>query len=143
MIVEFDNPGPDVTDGKVSTSLSLNYIPVPTDVKPLCEDTECPIVSGFNNRSTSSVWPDTVSGKVNSKIVWTGVDGKTLLCLQMTTTVTTDNSAALIEYQEPFNAFIKKFMGTTSSGTIIPCATEGAQSLLRGRIRKCKGRKEI
>ncbi len=101
MIVEFENPGPEVTGGKVTTTLSLNYIPIPADIKPLCEGTECPIVPGFNNRSTSSVWPDTVSGKVNSKIVWTDMDGTPLLCIQMSTTVKVDNSAALIEYQGP------------------------------------------
>jgi hypothetical protein len=102
MIVEFENPGPEVTDGKATTSLSLNYIPVPTDVKPLCEVTGCPLTPGFNNRSTSSVWPDSVGGKVNSKIVWTNRDGKTLLCIQMSTTIAVDNSAALVEYKGPF-----------------------------------------
>jgi hypothetical protein len=101
MIVEFENPGDEVTGGKVTTTMSLNYIPLPTDVKPLCEDTECPLVTGFNNRSTSSVWPDTVGGKVNSKIVWTGAGGETLLCLQMSTTVAANNSHALIKYQKP------------------------------------------
>jgi hypothetical protein len=95
MIVELQNPGPEIYDGKATTSLSLNYIPLSPSVKPLCEDTECPLVSGFNNRSTSSVWPDTVSGKVNSKIVWTGPAGESLLCIQMTTTVTVDESKAL------------------------------------------------
>jgi hypothetical protein len=95
MIVELQNPGPKIYDGKATTSVSLNYIPLSPSVKPLCEDTECPLVSGFNNRSTSSVWPDTVSGKVNSKIVWTDSKGISLLCIQMTTTVAVDESKAL------------------------------------------------
>jgi hypothetical protein len=122
MIVEFENPGPEVVDGKVTTSLSLNYIPVPTSVNPLCEDTGCPIVSGFNNRSTSSMWPDSVGGKVNSKIVWTGEHGETLLCLQLSTTVAVDNSNALIEYQKPFwkygNYSVKPKMHTHSQPVI-------------------------
>jgi hypothetical protein len=95
MIVEFENPGAEVHDGTVKTSLSLNYIPIAPSTKPLCEDTECPLVTGFNNRSTSSVWPDTVSGKVSSKIVWTSPEGASLLCIQMVTTVGADKSKAL------------------------------------------------
>jgi hypothetical protein len=124
MIVEFENPGVEVTDGKVTTTMSLNYIPLPTDVKPLCEDTECPLTPGFNNRSTSSVWPDSVGGKVNSKIVWTGVDGETLLCLQMSTTVAADNitteipnnSAALIEYQAGNHSHLRPVVSSSSEG---------------------------
>jgi hypothetical protein len=56
-------------------------------VKPLCEDTECPLVVGINNRSTMSIWPDTVSGKVNSKIQWRDTNGKSLLCIQTSVAV--------------------------------------------------------
>lgn len=82
MTVIFNNPGPEITDGKVTTSITLNGIPLTPDVKPLCEDTECPLVVGINNRSTMSVWPDTVSGRINSKIQWTDTTGKSLLCIQ-------------------------------------------------------------
>jgi hypothetical protein len=127
MIVEFENPGVEVTDGKVTTTMSLNYIPIPTDVKALCEGTECPIVHGFNNRSTSSVWPDTVSGKVNSKIVWTDTESKSLLCIQMSTIVKVDNSAALIEYQKPTINIPHLHPETTSAGT----TTRTSESLPR------------
>ncbi len=87
MTVIFNNPGPEIIDGKVTTSVTLNGIPFTPDVKPLCQDTECPLVVGVNNRSTMSVWPSTVSGKINSKIQWQNTNGKSLLCIQTSVAV--------------------------------------------------------
>ena len=87
MTVKFDNPGADVTDGTVTTSVSLNYIPFSPTVEALCTNTQCPLTSGPNDRSTSSVWPDNVSGKVVSKIVWAATDGSQLLCIQISASV--------------------------------------------------------
>jgi hypothetical protein len=83
MTVQFNNPGDDLSEGSTTTSVSLNYIPFTPTTKPLCDSTQCPIVSGPNDRSTSSVWPDTVSGIVLSKIVWNTLDGSQLLCIQI------------------------------------------------------------
>lgn len=104
MAVEFENPGSIVTDGTVTTAVSLNYIPLTPSTEPLCENTECPIVTGFNNRSTSSVWPDTVSGKITSKITWTDPAGRSLLCIQLTANVAkmekaTSNSTTVVPYK--------------------------------------------
>lgn len=82
MTVKFDNPGAVVTDGTVTTSVTLNFIPFQPSEEPLCTNTACPIPSGPVDRSTSSTWPDGVSGTVISKSVWTGVDGESLLCVQ-------------------------------------------------------------
>jgi hypothetical protein len=108
MTVIFDNPGPEITDGYVVTSVTLNGIPFSPSHKALCgttinsitnppnrvlrfgggsEGTECPLVVGINNRSTMSVWPSTVSGKINSKIQWVDIDGKSLLCIQTSVAV--------------------------------------------------------
>ncbi len=87
MTVIFNNPGPEITDGKVTTSVTLNGIPFTPSTKPLCEDTECPLTVGINNRSTMSVWPSTVSGKINSKIQWHDTNGKSLLCIQTSVSV--------------------------------------------------------
>lgn len=76
----FDNPGPEVVDGTVTTLLNVNGLPY-SDSKPLCEDTECPIVTGSNNRSAVTTWPS-VTGKVSSTIKWTGVNGEALLCIE-------------------------------------------------------------
>lgn len=87
MTVKFDNPGADVMDGTVTTSVTLNYIPFSPTVETLCTNTQCPLTSGPNDRSTSSVWPDNVSGKVVSKIVWADTDGVELLCVQISASV--------------------------------------------------------
>ncbi len=83
MTVKFNNPGAEVTDGTVTTSVTLNYIPFQPTVEALCTNTQCPLVSGANDRSTSSTWPDNVSGSLTSKIEWTAVDGTQLLCIQI------------------------------------------------------------
>ncbi len=95
MIVQFVNDGPTVASGTVQTSVSVNYVPFPTSTKPLCEMTGCPILTGSNDRSTRSVWPDSVSGKVSSKIQWLDDSGASLLCIQLATTVSTNHSNAL------------------------------------------------
>lgn len=92
MIVKFNNPGPEVNDGTVTTSVSVNYIPYPSSTEALCVNTECPLYTGINDRSTSSVWPNTVSGKVTSKIVWTGVGGEQLLCISISANVAAETN---------------------------------------------------
>lgn len=87
MIVKFNNPGREVYDGEVTTSISVNYIPYPTSTEALCTNTECPIVTGFNDRSTSSVWPESVSGRVTSKIIWSDLNGDQLLCISILSNV--------------------------------------------------------
>ena len=83
MTVKFNNPGPEITDGTVTTSVTLNYIPFQPTVEVLCINTQCPLTTGANDRSTNSVWPDNVSGSIVSKIEWTAVDGTQLLCIQI------------------------------------------------------------
>jgi len=82
MTVKFNNPGPEVTDGTVTTSVTLNFIPFQPSEEPLCTNTACPIPSRDVDRSTSSTWPDNVNGLIVSKSVWTGVNGESLLCVQ-------------------------------------------------------------
>jgi hypothetical protein len=85
MTVKFVNPGVDITDGTVTTSITLNFIPFSPTVEPLCTNTKCPLVSGLNDRSTSNTFPDSIQGKLVSKIVWTTLDGSQLLCIQINT----------------------------------------------------------
>lgn len=82
MTVKFNNPGSQVEDGTVTTSVTLNFIPFQPSEEPLCTNTACPIPPGPVDRSTSSTWPDGVSGTVITKSVWTGLDGESLLCVQ-------------------------------------------------------------
>jgi len=79
----FNNPGAIVTGGTVKTSVTVNYIPFTPSVVDLCSSTICPLVSGLNDRSTSSTWPDNVFGKIVSKVEWAGLDAEPLLCIQM------------------------------------------------------------
>lgn len=95
MTVQFTNPGPEVTDGTATTSVTLNFIPFQPTVKPLCEDTQCPLVVGPNDRSTNSIWPETITGSVTSKIVWTAMDGSELLCISIKTKVVAEEDSRL------------------------------------------------
>lgn len=104
MKVVFNNPGAEVSDGTVTTTLSLNFIPFQPSVEPLCKNTICPIVEGLNDRSTSSVWPDTVSGAVSSKITWVGPNSENLLCIQFNTKVSAiENKTALRKGEMDYN----------------------------------------
>jgi len=79
--VLFNNPGPAVSDGRVTTSVTLNYLPLSPTTEPLCHNTGCPLVAGPNDRSTVSTWPD-VRGNIVTKSVWNSVEGDNLLCVQ-------------------------------------------------------------
>jgi len=81
MTVRFDNPGDAVTDGTVTTAVTLNFVPFTPSTEALCTNTKCPLVSGLNDRSTVGTTPTSVQGKVVTKIVWTAVDGSELLCI--------------------------------------------------------------
>lgn len=92
MDVVFDNPNEDIYDGTVTTTLSLNFIPFQPKTEPLCQSTICPLVAGSNDRSTHSIWPETVSGAISSKIVWKDSDENLLLCIQIQTKVASSKS---------------------------------------------------
>ena len=95
MTVKFTNPGADINDGKVVTSVSLNGLPLPSSTDSLCANTHCPIVSGTNDRTATSTWPDSVSGKVVSKSQWFGPTGESLLCIQTNVRVAATESKKL------------------------------------------------
>ncbi len=79
--------GVTVTDGTAKYSLSLNGIPFPATVDPLCSQVECPLVSGPYSNTTVSVFPSGVSGKIVSKIEWFDTSSTLLYCLEVTTRV--------------------------------------------------------
>lgn len=86
----FDNTGKEITSGTVTTSFSVNYIPLSPTTAPLCDNTACPIVPGSNDRSTETTFPD-VTGIIKSKVTWTGPEGESLLCVDTTLKVQTSN----------------------------------------------------
>jgi len=81
MTVRFMNPGTTVNDGTVTTSVTINFIPFAPSTEALCANTKCPIVSGVNDRSTSSTTPTSIQGKISTKIVWNALNGSELLCI--------------------------------------------------------------
>lgn len=83
MTVQFNNPGSEVNDGSVTTSVTYNFLPLTPTVEPLCTNTQCPLVNGFNDRSTNSSWPTGVSGTIVTTIVWNDVNGSELLCIKL------------------------------------------------------------
>jgi hypothetical protein len=83
LTVQFTNPGAEITNGTVTTSLSINFIPFQPTTEGLCVDTTCPIPTGPIDRSTESTWPDTVSGQIISKSHWYDPTGASLLCVQI------------------------------------------------------------
>ena len=91
MTVKFNNPGPEINDGTVSTSISWNYIPFEPSTEALCTNTQCPLATGANDRSTSSPWPD-ISGFVQSHIEWVDVSGNLLLCIDLDVSTALKNS---------------------------------------------------
>ncbi len=87
MTVQFENPGPEITSGVVTTSVTLNGLPFSPSVEALCQNTACPILVGENDRSTSSTWSANVNGKIITKSVWTNDADEELLCLLTTVKV--------------------------------------------------------
>ena len=79
----FDNTGSEVTNGTVTNTITYNGLPFTPSIKPLCEDTACPILVGSNDRSADTNVP-AFTGKVLSHIVWTGSNDEVLLCIDMT-----------------------------------------------------------
>jgi len=115
MIVKFDNPSSEITEGSVTTSISLNYIPFQPSTEALCSSTICPLISGLNDRSTNSVWPDSVSGIVSSKIIWKGLDGSELLCIQINSKVAAAQKKSLrLVYNQTHAELIAKALSLNS-----------------------------
>ena len=84
MTVQFNNPGSPIDSGTVSTTITLNGLPFAPSTEALCTNTQCPLVSGPNDRSTNSTWQNSITGKVQSHIVWNDLDGHQLLCIDIT-----------------------------------------------------------
>jgi hypothetical protein len=85
MTLLFINPSSYITDGSVTTTLQLNYVPFSPTTEPLCKNTKCPLINGLNDRSTSSTWPSNIYGKVSSRIEWFDQNGLLMLCIQINT----------------------------------------------------------
>lgn len=83
--VAYTIPGAPVTNGTATYKVTLNGIPLPTTVDPLCAQTTCPKQSNTDYNETSwSLFPSGVSGKVVSRIEWADQDASPLWCIETT-----------------------------------------------------------
>lgn len=81
--IAYDLKSP-ITGGTAKYSVSFNGIPFTPTVNDLCTQTVCPKEVGFYNETSSSLFPDGISGKVVSKIQWTDQDVLPVWCLETT-----------------------------------------------------------
>lgn len=82
--IAYDLPAPAITSGTATYAVSLNGIPFPSTVDPLCEQTTCPKDIGFNNESSTSTFPSGVSGKIVAKILWHDQNDELVWCVETT-----------------------------------------------------------
>ena len=79
-----------VSGGKVTTTITYNFIPFAPSVSDLCTvstarsliTTPCPITVGIHDGSAWYLMP-AVSGSITTKIVWTDDNGAQLLCISL------------------------------------------------------------
>lgn len=82
--VAYDLPEPPITGGIAKYSYALNGIPFPPTEEDLCTQTMCPKEVGFNNESSSSIFPSGISGKIVSSISWTDQNDELVWCIETT-----------------------------------------------------------
>ena len=71
--------GTSITSGTVIYSITYNFIPFSPTTEDLCTNTQCPLLPGKYNQSSSSNFPD-LSGSVNIKAQWYDSLNNLLLC---------------------------------------------------------------
>ena len=76
-----------VSAGTVTTAVTYNFIPFQPTVDDLCKSVVCPLAAGDHDGSSSVVTPSGVSGSVTTTITWADADGKQLLCIKSTLSV--------------------------------------------------------
>jgi hypothetical protein len=82
--VAYDLPAPEITGGTATYSFTYNGIPFPPTVNPLCDDTACPKLTGFNNESSYSEFPSGLSGKITSSVKWVDQNDELVWCVETT-----------------------------------------------------------
>ena len=82
--IAYDLPAPIITGGTATYAVTLNGIPFPPTVDDLCSQTLCPKEIGFNNETSSSIFPSGVSGKIVSSITWNDQNNDLVWCVETT-----------------------------------------------------------
>jgi hypothetical protein len=113
--VTFQNPGFSVVSGTSKTSASLNFVPVPDTIQPLCASTTCPLEMRQNERHTTTTWPDTLTGLIKSKLEWFNDTNEQLLCIELQTKIAGSFlKYSSDEYNETDTTFLSTFMDLKS-----------------------------
>jgi len=73
-----------ITGGLATYSVTLNGIPFTPSSDDLCTQTVCPKSVGSYNETSSSLFPNSISGKVVTKIKWFDQDNLPVWCLEST-----------------------------------------------------------
>jgi hypothetical protein len=82
--IAYDLPDPAITAGTATYAFTLNGIPFPATIDDLCTQTVCPKEVGFNNETSSSIFPSGVSGKIVSSISWKDQNNDLVWCVETT-----------------------------------------------------------
>ena len=82
--VAYDLPAPEITGGTATYSVTYNGIPFPPTVNPLCDETSCPKMTGFNNETSKTEFPSGLSGKITSSIKWNDQNDDLVWCVETT-----------------------------------------------------------
>jgi hypothetical protein len=82
--VAYDLPAPPITGGTATYAFTLNGIPFSPTVDDLCTQTLCPKETGFNNETSSSIFPSGISGKIVSSVTWADQNDDLVWCVETT-----------------------------------------------------------
>jgi len=69
--------------GNVLYDVTVNFVPLPQSVAPLCSVIPCPLAPGVYFNETVSAWPSGLTGKMTSKIRWKDANDALLACIQI------------------------------------------------------------
>ena len=76
-----------VEAGTVTTAVTYNFIPFQPTVADLCTSIVCPLAPGDHDGSSSVVTPTGLTGTVVSTVTWNDQNGRELLCIKSTLSV--------------------------------------------------------
>jgi hypothetical protein len=83
--VNYQIPGAPVTNGTATYKVTLNGVPFPATIDPLCSQTNCPKETNVDYNETSwSIFPSGISGKIVSEVSWKDQDNALLWCVETT-----------------------------------------------------------
>jgi len=71
----------DVTVGSIKYSFWMNFIPFEPTITELCEQESCPLEAGVYNVTGTTVFPTSLSGRLESKIEWFDENESPIWCV--------------------------------------------------------------